>query len=84
MTYGACQKWSPQGMAVGWMDIYQSFLAGQSLPIPRNLPNGTCCLETVADPLDQLVEADDANNTAVRALAVRGTRVARRPARLCR
>lgn len=84
VTYGACQKWTPQGIAVGWMDIYQSFLAGQSLPLPRSLPNGTYCLETVVDPLNQLVEANDDNNTSLRALAVRGTRVVPRPTRLCR
>lgn len=84
MTYGACRTWSPQGIAVGWMDIYQSFLAGQSLPLPRRLADGVYCLETVVDPLGQLVEADDTNNRSVRAVAIRGTRAVPRPTRMCR
>jgi hypothetical protein len=36
------------------MDIYQSFLAGQSVVLPPGLPDGLYCLSTVVDPIDQL------------------------------
>jgi hypothetical protein len=84
MTYGACEKWTPQGIAVGWMDIYQSFLAGQSLALPRRLEDGVYCLQTVVDPINQLTEADDGNNTSIRALKIKGDRVLPRKPRLCR
>lgn len=84
LTYGACQKWTPQGIAVGWMDIYQSYLAGQSLLLPKGLASGVYCLRTEVDPINQLTEVDDDNNTSVRAVAIRGNRAVPRPARLCR
>jgi hypothetical protein len=37
----------------------------------------------VVDPIDQLVEVDNTNNGAVRALAIHGTRVRPRPAARC-
>ena len=58
LAYGMCTKRSPQGISIGWMDIYQSFLAGQALRLPDDLPNGLYCLETVVDPIDQLVETE--------------------------
>ncbi len=30
--YGKCSRYSPQGISVGWVDVYQSYLAGQALP----------------------------------------------------
>ena len=66
------------------MDIYQSFLAGQNLPLPKKLTDGIYCLHTVVDPLDQLVETNNDNNSSVRALAIRGNRVTQRPNTLCR
>jgi hypothetical protein len=83
-TYGACSKYSPQGISVGWMDVYQSFLAGQSLQLPKSLKNGLYCLETVVDPLDQLFESDNTNNSSVRALHIKGNRVTGRDRKLCR
>ena len=84
LSYGACSKWTPQGISVGWMDIYQSFLAGQNLRLPAGLEDGVYCLETVVDPINQLTEADDTNNTSVRAVAIRGNRAVPRPTSLCR
>ena len=43
-VYGTCTKRSPQGISVGWMDIYQSFLAGQRLVLPEGLADGLYCL----------------------------------------
>jgi hypothetical protein len=84
LAYGRCTKRSPQGISIGWMDIYQSFLAGQALRLPDDLPNGLYCLETVVDPIDQLVETNNDNNSSVRALRIHGTKVVERPTALCR
>ena len=83
LSYGSCTKRSPQGISVGWMDVYQSFLAGQALRLPDDLPDGLYCLETVVDPIDQLMETNNDNNSSVRALRIRGTKVVQRPAALC-
>jgi hypothetical protein len=82
-AYGECTRRSPQGISVGWMDIYQSFLAGQSLVLPPGLPNGLYCLSTVVDPIDQLLEVNAANNGAVRAFALHDDRVRARPPARC-
>jgi hypothetical protein len=66
------------------MDVYQSFLAGQSLQLPKKLKNGLYCLETVVDPLDQLFESDNTNNSSVRALSIKGNGVTGRDRKLCR
>jgi hypothetical protein len=87
LAYGSCTRRSPQGISIGWMDVYQSFLAGQVLRLPDDLPNGLYCLETVVDPLDQLVETNNDNNSSVRALRIHGahgTKVVRRPTARCR
>jgi hypothetical protein len=83
LAYGRCTKRSPQGISIGWMDVYQSFLAGQALRLPDDLPNGLYCLETVVDPIDQLVETNNDNNSSVRALRIRGAKVVQRPTALC-
>jgi hypothetical protein len=83
-AYGACSRRSPQGISVGWMDVYQSYLAGQSLQLPKRLEDGVYCLRTVVDPLDQLAEADNENNTSIKALAIKGVRVLPRDQRFCR
>ena len=83
VTYGACAKTTPQGISVGWMDIYQSFLAGQYLPLPKKLEDGIYCLHTVVDPLDQLTETNNDNNSSMREIAIRGDRVVQRPNTHC-
>ncbi len=84
LKYGSCARRTPQGISVGWMDVYQSFLAGQYLPLPKKLENGVYCLHTVVDPLDQLVESNNDNNSSMRELAIRGNRAVQRPISLCR
>jgi hypothetical protein len=76
-AYGACSKYSSQGISVGWMDVYRSYLAGQALLLPRNLPNGVYCLVTVVDPSNRLLESNNRNNGSVRALRIRGNSVTR-------
>jgi hypothetical protein len=82
-SYGRCSQRSPQGISVGWKDGYQNFLAGQALRLARRLTPGLYCLETVVDPIDQLAESDDTNNSSVRALRINGDRVKVRPAARC-
>ena len=81
--YGACSQNSPQGISIGWVDVYQNFLPGQSMRLPDSLRNGVYCLRTTVDPRDELHETDDTDNTSIRAFALRGSRVPIRPTRLC-
>lgn len=82
--YGACSRRSPQGISVGWVDVYQSFLAGQAVRFPRRMGNGLYCLRTEVDPVNRLVETDDDDNGSVRAFVVRGDKVSHRKAFRCR
>ena len=82
-VYGTCTKRSPQGISVGWMDIYQSFLAGQRLVLPEGLADGLYCLQTVVDPVNQLVEGNDLNNSSLAAFGIRGEKVHLRPPERC-
>jgi hypothetical protein len=84
LTYANCWRRSHQGITVGWMDIYRSYLAGQALPLPRRLRDGLYCLSIEVDPLNSLREADDTNNGSLRALRIKGDRVSVRPTKRCR
>jgi hypothetical protein len=66
--YYGCSSTSPQGISVGWADVYPSGLPGQSLDV-TGIPAGMYCLEVTADPRDRLNEASELNN--VRGLRVR-------------
>lgn len=81
--YGSCTRTKPQGISPGWMDVYQSFLAGQSLLLPEGLPDGVYCLRTVVDPLDQLLESNNDNNSSLREIGIIGNRVRPRPMTIC-
>ena len=81
--YGACSKYSPQGISVGWVDVYQSYLAGQAMRLPPNARDGLYCLEIKVDPKNQLVESDDEDNTSMRAFYLRGTEVLDRKTSRC-
>lgn len=83
-TYGLCTRTKPQGISIGWMDVYEAFLAGQSLRLPRDLKDGVYCIETTVDPLDQLIESNNRNNKSVRAVVIRGNRVGVRDTSRCR
>lgn len=50
-----------QGISVGWADVYDRGLPGQSIEI-TNLPDGEYWLEVVADPLNHIIESDETNN----------------------
>lgn len=81
--YGACSKYSPQGISTGWVDVYQSFLAGQALKLPRDARDGLYCLRIRVDPKNQLVESNDRDNTSMRAFTMTGDQITFRRARRC-
>lgn len=81
--YGDCSQHTPQGISVGWVDIYGSYLPGQSLTLPRRLPAGLYCLRTTVDPRNYLRESDDADNHSLRAVRIRGTHVSVKPSSRC-
>ena len=81
--YGACSQHTPQGISIGWVDIYQNFLPGQSMRLPDRLPDGVYCLRTTVDPRDELRETDDTDNGSLRAFALHGSRVVTRPTPRC-
>ena len=83
LTYDECGRTTRQGVSVGWMDTYQRFLPGQSLPFPTTWPDGTYCLRVVVDPLDHIVETDELDNVSVRAFAVTGTTLHWAPTTAC-
>lgn len=81
--YGACSKSSPQGISIGWADVYQSFLAGQAVRLPAGAGNGLYCLQIKVDPRNLLVESDDDDNTSMRAFRLKQDNVTVEPSRLC-
>jgi hypothetical protein len=51
----------PMGLSVGWGDEYPSTIAFQYIEI-TGLPNGDYLVNLEADPANEFVEANDANN----------------------
>ncbi|HSE09818.1 MAG TPA: lysyl oxidase family protein, partial [Nocardioidaceae bacterium] len=82
--YGACSRYSPQGISVGWVDVYQSYLAGQAIRLPRRMGDGLYCLRIKVDPKDQLLETVDNDNSSLRAFYLRGDRIRYRDSARCR
>ena len=82
--YGACSRDARQGITPGWGDVYQWFLPGQALILPRGLPKGTYCLYQRADPLDLFRESDETDNDSVRALRIKRKHVRYLPTSRCR
>src|SRR5713101_127617 len=65
-TYSYCTRTNPQGISVGWADVYGWSLPGQMLDI-TGIPNGDYWLVTIANP-DHLINegggAAASNNSA--------------------
>jgi hypothetical protein len=78
-TYGRCTRDRPQGLSVGWYDVYRATLPGQALDLPAGLPDGTYCLQTQADPLALLQESREDDNAAVQPVRIVGNTVTRGP-----
>jgi hypothetical protein len=69
---------------VGWVDVYQSYLAGQAIRLPRRMGDGLYCLLIKVDPKNQLAETRDNDNSSVRAFFLRGDRIRYRDSAKCR
>jgi hypothetical protein len=72
--YGDCSLSRPEGITVGWADVYESFLSGQSLRLPPRVRSGVYCLSVKADPKGLLYETDEDNNVSYRAFRIKGAR----------
>lgn len=76
-TFTQCDQTHPQGISVGWGDIYQWYLPGQSLDI-TGLANGDYWLLTTVDPSGLLNEgggAAETNNANAVKIHLEGNRV---------
>jgi len=63
-----------QGLSVGWGDTYKAGLEGQEIDI-TSVPDGVYALVVTLDPANRIMEANDANNTAVTYLELAGKRL---------
>ncbi len=81
--YGACSRDRPQGISIGWADVYEYYLAGQSLPLPNGLEDGVYCLRIAADPQGQLRETNDKDNRSAKSFRLQGNSVSNGPPRPC-
>jgi L-ascorbate metabolism protein UlaG (beta-lactamase superfamily) len=61
-----------QGLSVGWTDVYQYYLAGQSIDI-TGLEDGIYALMSIADPNNLIQESDETNNGVVIYVEIQGT-----------
>jgi L-ascorbate metabolism protein UlaG (beta-lactamase superfamily) len=63
-----------QGLSVGWTDVYEYYMAGQSIDI-TGLEDGTYALMSIADPYNLIRESDETNNGVVIYVEIQGTKV---------
>jgi Lysyl oxidase len=74
-VYDECGATRPQGLSVGWGDIYGAGLPGQTLDI-SHVGRGRYCLVTIADPQGRVLEVDEGNNATGTGIVIqRGGRV---------
>ncbi len=73
MGYGTC-TYGRQGLSVGWVDVYDHYLPGQSIDI-SGLPDGIYALMSTADPFNLIQESDESNNATVVYLEIKNLRV---------
>ena len=76
-TYHDCDQVDPQGISVGWADVYAWNLFGQSLDI-TGLPNGQYWIVSTADPDNLIKEGGggaESNNGAAVKIRIKGTKV---------
>jgi hypothetical protein len=76
-TYLECNQMDPQGISVGWADVYSWNLFGQSLDI-TGLPNGDYWVVSTADPDNLINEGggrEESNNTAAVKIRIKGSKV---------
>jgi hypothetical protein len=82
--FGKCSRNSQQGISPGWVDLYKADLSGQWLRVPGNVDSDVLCLDLKADPLDRLVETNEADNATSVAIRIDGNRVRRVNSSACR
>jgi hypothetical protein len=73
-VYERCREDEMQGISVGWGDVYEQFLPGQSLDI-TGLANGDYWLTHMADPSNLIIESDETNNSAAVKIRIAGKNV---------
>jgi hypothetical protein len=76
-TYGECARDRRQGISVGWTDLYDASLDGQTLPLRAGVGDGDYCLRLTADPGDLFRETDESDNASAVPVRLRGDRVVR-------
>jgi hypothetical protein len=59
-------------LAAGWGDTYAQFRAGQAFPI-ANVPDGVYYVQVLANPEQNLIEADTTNNESLRRIRLSTT-----------
>jgi hypothetical protein len=72
--YGDCSLDRAEGITVGWSDVYESFLSGQSLRLPPRVRRDVYCLSVKVDPKSLLYESDETNNISYRGFRIKGAR----------
>ena len=73
-AYNKCTRGNTQGISVGWGDIYEGFLPGQSLDL-TGVDDGDYWLLVTADPTNITLETDDSNNTSAVKIRISGLKV---------
>jgi hypothetical protein len=63
----------PQGVSVGWADVYHRSLSGQWVDI-EGVPDGQYWLEVTMDPSGRITESDETNNTTYVKVILKGNR----------
>jgi hypothetical protein len=66
------------------VDLYKADLSGQWLRVPGNVDSDVLCLDLKADPLDRLVETNEADNATSVAIRIDRNRVRRVNSSACR
>jgi hypothetical protein len=64
-----------QGLTAGWADVYDWFLPDQYIDV-YGLPDGLYVLETVADPDNTILEANETNNCGAVVVLLTGMKTA--------
>jgi Lysyl oxidase len=82
-AYVDCAATKPQGISVGWGDIYGAGVPGQALDL-TSVGRGRYCLVTLADPGGRVLELNEANNGAGTSIALLGGTRVRSRNRPCR
>lgn len=75
LFYRDCGRDTPQGISIGWVDVYANYLTGQALTLPRRLRHGVYCLNIRVDPLDHVWESDETDNNSYRAFRLHGSTI---------